>query len=529
MLTCENVRYVVSINQTDAHGAPINRAYIARRFDSARAAHSYAKTACLVCASSGKPPKKRPHAEAVPGTEKTEKSDAPRVPRAPYPNFIFITPVMGWTYRVMPCIDSVAGIDAMARTMTRAALRLLLDKTSADNISARELLERMSRAMCADTVTDYDAQDCISAATCAIWDCVANGEGEEEAARMAIKAVYRHIRGERGYMTGKGVERLLSIDALTEDDMTYFGKLSYTERAIDEMQEDENARLVRNVARAEADTQAAMRAAREVEGAIKHASGARLDSLARDYAAHTVRAAHGLQAVLTATQAAHAARLVQGVNTVLTPVQRQIITLRAEGLTQAQIARVTERGESTISRNLSLARAALCAYVLDHDISVDNVDLTEIARAARAVIARREKDSARKYSKRKNAKTAQKRAEYELRIVSAIDRAEKRDADKARATMEAHKAEQEREEKARAARMAACVAWDAGKARAAMEAHKAEVITRANRARVASLFCFYHAEHRREIVAARMEVYARRYDRQRKTAWAAMMGKGNDK
>lgn len=227
----KTARYLIAVESVNVETGAISREYGAPIYDSPRAAHEYARSAGLVSTSSGKPPKKRPHAKAVPGTEKTvcaARSTSARAEKAV-------------AYRVYPCIDDVEGIDALARAVTRTACRLLLDNTGAANLSARELLERIFRASYADSVGDYDAQDCISAATVAIWEAVANGGREYDATRAGLKAVYRHVRGERGYLTGKGKERLLYLDGLTDADIAYFGATSYIDDIAQEVEKENGA------------------------------------------------------------------------------------------------------------------------------------------------------------------------------------------------------------------------------------------------------------------------------------------------
>ena len=220
------------------------------------------------------------------------------------------------SYRVFPSTDDVEGIDAMARMMTRTACRLLLEKTNGDNINTLNLLNRIRAATYAENVTDADTLDCIGAATVETWAAIVNGENIHEQAALALRGVYRHIRGERGYFNGRR-ERLLYLDSMDDGDITFWGAM--------------------------------------------------VDTIAGEIDAEEQQTIRG-------------ARLMDCINNTLTSEQRKIMLLLSEGMTQANIARIVGKSLGTISHHVKLARATLARYMIDNNIPLpDGVTVDDVA------------------------------------------------------------------------------------------------------------------------------------------------------
>lgn len=222
-------------------------------------------------------------------------------------------------YRVFPDTSDISGIDAMARSMTRTACKLLLEKTSGDNVNALNLLNRIRAATYAQTMTDHDALDCVGAATSETWAAIVDQAEIFDQAARGLSAVYRHIRGERAYFNGRR-EKLLHLDSMTDADVAYWGAI--LDDIADDIVQDEETRKPRD----------------------------------------------------------NAPCLMDCVNERLTDTQRAVVLLMTEGMTQAQIARVLDRSASTVTRHVKLARATLAAYMQEKGIPVpDGVTDDDIA------------------------------------------------------------------------------------------------------------------------------------------------------
>lgn len=222
-------------------------------------------------------------------------------------------------YRVFPDTSDIDGIDALARSMTRTACKLLLEKTSGDNVNALNLLNRIRAATYAQTMTDHDALDCVGAATSEIWAAIVDQAEIFEQSARGLSAVYRHIRGERAYFNGRR-EKLLHLDGMTDADVAYWGAI--LDDIADDIAQDEEARQPRE----------------------------------------------------------NAPRLMDCVNERLTDCQRSIMLLLSEGMTQAQISIVLDRNRSTIARHVKLARATLAQYMQEKGVPLpDGVTAEDIA------------------------------------------------------------------------------------------------------------------------------------------------------
>lgn len=236
-------------------------------------------------------------------------------------------------YRVFPDTSDVDGIDAMARSMTRTACKLLLEKTSGDNINALNLLNRIRAATYAQTMTDHDALDCVGAATSEVWAAIVDGVNVFEQSARGLSAVYRHIRGERAYFNGRR-EKLLHLDGMTDADVAYWGAI--LDDIADDIAQDEEARKTRD----------------------------------------------------------DAPCLMDCVNERLTDAQRSIMLLLSEGMTQAQVAVVLDRSKKTVSNHVKLARATLASYMQEKGMPLpDGVTDEDIA----ALIARADTYNERKH------------------------------------------------------------------------------------------------------------------------------------
>ena len=222
-------------------------------------------------------------------------------------------------YRVFPDTSDINGIDAMARSMTRTACRLLLEKTNGDNVNALNLLNRIRAATYAQNMTDHDALDCVGAATSEIWAAIVDQSEVFEQAARGLSAVYRHIRGERAYFNGRR-EKLLYLDGMTDADVAYWGAI--LDDIADDIAQDEEARKPRD----------------------------------------------------------NAPCLMDCVNERLTDAQRSIMLLLSEGMTQAQVASVIGRNRSTVTRHVKLARATLAQYMQEKGMRLpDGVTDEDIA------------------------------------------------------------------------------------------------------------------------------------------------------
>lgn len=222
-------------------------------------------------------------------------------------------------YRVFPDTSDVDGIDEMARSMTRTACKLLLEKTSGDNVNALNLLNRIRTATYAHTMTDHDALDCVGAATSEIWSAIVDHAEIFEQAARGLSAVYRHIRGERAYFNGRR-EKLLHLEGMTDADVAYWGAI--LDDIADDIAQDEETRKPRE----------------------------------------------------------NAPCLMDCVNERLTDCQRSIMLLLSEGMTQAQVAVVLDRSRNIVCRHVKLARATLAQYMQEKGMPLpDGVTAEDIA------------------------------------------------------------------------------------------------------------------------------------------------------
>ena len=251
-------------------------------------------------------------------------------------------------YCVFPDTSDVGGIDVMARMMTRTACKLLLEKTSGDNVNALNLLNRIRAATYAQTMTDHDAMDCVGAATSEIWEAIVDQAEIFEQAASGLSAVYRHIRGERAYFNGRR-EKLLHLDGMTDADVAYWGAI--LDDIADDIAQDEEARSTRT----------------------------------------------------------DAPRLMDCVNERLTDCQRAIMLLLSEGMTQAQVAVVLDRNRSTVARHVKLARATLAQYMQEKGIAMpDGVTAEDIAALIASADAYQAGVNARSNASHKTAREANK-------------------------------------------------------------------------------------------------------------------------
>lgn len=223
-------------------------------------------------------------------------------------------------YRVWADTATLDGMDAMARQMVRTACKFLIEKTSADNVNALNLLYRVRAATWAqDFNHDHDAQDDYQAALCFMWDGIIQQKPIFDQAAMALSAVYHVIRGDKAYFAGQGRERLLHLDEMTDADVAYWGAI--LDDIADDIEREEEAQKPRT----------------------------------------------------------DAPRLMDCVNERLTENQRAIMLLLSEGMTQANIARVLDRSPKTISAHVKLARATLAAYMLEKGMHLpDGVTLDDV-------------------------------------------------------------------------------------------------------------------------------------------------------
>lgn len=276
------MKYIIMQTQTDTNSGNVTRTFTAPIWDTAKAAHDFAKSVNMR------------------------------------------------DYRVFPDTSDVNGLDVLARAMTRTACKLLIEKTSADNVSALHLLHRIRAATYAANVTDHDALDCMGAATLETWAAIVDGANVFDQAARGLSAVYRHIRGERGYFNGRR-EKLLHLDGMTDADAAYWGALVDT--IAEELEKEEEEHKPRE----------------------------------------------------------NAPRLMDCVNERLTDAQRSIMLLLSEGMTQSQVARVMGRSVGTISHHVRLSRATLAAYMKDNNMPMpDGVTDADIA----ALIANAERRKA---------------------------------------------------------------------------------------------------------------------------------------
>ena len=121
---------------------------------------------------------------------------------------------------------------------------------------------------------------------------------------------------------------------------------------------------------------------------------------------------------------ATAARLGNAIATaaaLLSPTQKHIIELLARGLSAAQIARMTRRNESTVSRNIAMAREKIAAAMGAGEFAklIDDAKTAAAAKTVKATTARRTASGAAKKAASDKATQAARARAYRERKKAA--------------------------------------------------------------------------------------------------------------